>query len=207
MFITFEGTEGSGKSTLLKNLGLLLEQAGYAVHITREPGGSLVAEKIRALILGEKMDPRTELFLYEAARAEHLAQTILPALHQKKTVLCDRFTASTLAYQAHARGLPWDEVKTLNRIAVAGLEPDLNFFLDIDPAVGLKRANDPNRFEAEGVEFQTRVREGFLKASAENPTRWITLDAGRLNPHELAQEAFNHLQARLAKASEKSPRG
>src|SRR5580693_8213021 len=113
VLISFEGTEGAGKSTLIREVKTRLSRrlGSHSVVITREPGGAPVAERIRATLLEERMDPWTELFLYEAARAEHLARTILPALKKGKILLCDRFTDSTLAYQAHARGLPWPEVE------------------------------------------------------------------------------------------------
>jgi dTMP kinase len=194
--ISFEGTEGSGKSTLIREVGALLTQLGYPSIQTREPGGNVLAEKIRNLILESSMNPWTELFLYEAARAEHLNETILPALARGEIVLCDRFTDSTLAYQGHARGLPWNQIKTLNRIATAGTRPRLTVFLDIDPEVGLKRAKDPNRFEAEGVKFQQKVRKGFLKARAERPKSWLTLRSDKLTAPHLAKKVINHLVAK-----------
>ena len=117
MFITFEGTEGCGKSTLIRNLSTRLQTLGVPHIVTREPGGSRTAEEIRKVILNEEMDPLTELFLYEAARAEHFRNTIAPALKQGKWVLCDRFTDSTLAYQGYARGIALPMIQTLNRIA------------------------------------------------------------------------------------------
>ncbi|MEO5969263.1 MAG: dTMP kinase [Bdellovibrionia bacterium] len=191
--ISFEGTEGSGKSTLIREVGALLNQLGQPSIQTREPGGSILAEKIRNLILESSMNPWTELFLYEAARAEHLNQTILPALERGEIVLCDRFTDSTLAYQGHARGLPWNQIKILNKIATAGIRPRLTVFLDIDPEVGLRRAKDPNRFEAEGVHFQQKVRKGFLKARAERPNSWLTLRSDKLTAPILAKKVVNHL--------------
>jgi dTMP kinase len=191
--ISFEGTEGSGKSTLIQEVALILDQLGRTSIKTREPGGSALAEKIRNLILESSMNPWTELFLYEAARAEHLTQTILPALKRGEIVLCDRFTDSTLAYQSHARGLPWNQVKALNKVATTGLRPQLTVFLDIDPEVGLRRAQDPNRFEAEGVEFQKKVRAGFLKARAERPKSWLTLRSDKLTPPQLAKKVIDHL--------------
>jgi len=176
-FITFEGTEGAGKSTLMAALKSELERAGIRVVSTREPGGVPVAEKIRTVILENEMSSWTELFLYEAARAEHLDQVVLPALRSGKWVLCDRFTDSSLAYQGHARGLPWKKVETLNALATQGLEPDLVVWLDIDPARGLKAAQNPNRFEAEGVAFQTKVRAGFTKAMKRRPRHWLKLKA------------------------------
>ena len=199
LLITFEGTEGAGKSTLIRALAKDLLAAGYDCIRTREPGGSPVSEKIRGVILSESMDPWTELFLYEAARAEHMARTIRPALEKSQVVLCDRFTDSSLAYQAHARGLPWAEVKKLNRVATQGRQPDLTVWLDIDPAEGLSHAQDPNRFEAEGVAFQARVRAGFRRARAEDPTRWLKVTARSGTPEELAARVLRELKKRFAK--------
>ena len=203
LFITFEGTEGSGKSTLISYVSQLLEKEGYKVTTTREPGGSPIAEKIRSIVLHSPMDPRTELLLYEAARSEHLVQKILPALKQGGIVLCDRFTDSSLAYQAYARGLPWKEVKTMNRLATGGMKPHLTILLDIDPQIGLERARDPNRFEAEGVSFQKKVRLGFFKARSENPNRWLTLKVKNKTPEQLAQTVLKQLDLRWLKRIKK----
>jgi len=200
ILITFEGTEGSGKSTLLREVARQLASDSERDWVlTREPGGSSVAEKIRALILQESMDPWTEIFLYEAARAEHLARTIRPALSEGKGVLCDRFTDSSLAYQAHARGLPWKEVKALNRTATQKLEPHLTVWLDIDPEVGLKRAREFTRFEAEGVEFQHRVRLGYARSRKESPKRWLRLDVSRGTPEELGARVVREIRKRFSK--------
>jgi dTMP kinase len=188
--ITFEGTEGAGKSTLIRAVALALRKHGHtgakSPVITREPGGTPVAESIRATILDHQMDAWTEVFLYEAARAEHLARVVRPALARGRVVLCDRFTDSTLAYQAHARGLPWAKVAALNELATQGVRPDLTVFLDIDPAVGLRRAQVRTRFEAEGVSFQKKVRQGFLKARRQDPKRFLTLPAMSGSPETLA---------------------
>jgi dTMP kinase len=203
--ITFEGTEGAGKSTLISALGETLESLGHAVAITREPGGTQVAEKIRELILREKMDAWTELFLYEAARAEHLANRILPALAEGKIVLCDRFTDSSLAYQGAARGLDWKTVRELNRIATRGLAPRATVFVDIDPAKGLRDAKNPNRFEAEGVAFQTLVRKGFLRAIREEPKRFIKIRARSGTPEEMARALVAVFSKKKVIASRTSP--
>jgi dTMP kinase len=196
-FITFEGTEGAGKSTLIQAVARALRKAGRnGVVITREPGGTTVAERIRATILDHEMDPWTEVFLYEAARAEHLAEVVRPALARGRVVLCDRFTDSTLAYQAHARGLPWARIAALNDLATQGLRPDLTVFLDIDPAVGLRRAKVRTRFEAEGVAFQKKVRQGFLKARRLEPRRFLTLDAMGGLPDELAAQVLRRMGAK-----------
>jgi dTMP kinase len=200
IFITFEGTEGAGKSTLIREVARALASAGVAgkrIVQTREPGGSRVAERIRAVILEEGMDPRAELLLYEAARAEHLAQVIRPALKAGKLVLCDRYADSSLAYQGHARGLPWGEVRALNKLATRGLEPDLTVLLDVDPAVGLGRARDANRFEAEGLAFQKRVRQGYLKARRERPRRWLVVKPRTETPLALAARVVEEIQRRF----------
>jgi len=194
MLITFEGTEGSGKSTLIRNLSLALTQKKIAHIVTREPGGSSVAESIREILLHQEMDPMTELFLYEAARAEHFQKTVLPALRQKKIVLCDRFIDSTVAYQGFARGLDLKTITQLNSIATEKRKPNLTFFLDLPVKVGLERASDPNRFEREGVRFQEKVRKGFLASIAKNrtqsPKRWVVLNVHRRTPDEICQEAL-----------------
>lgn len=199
IFVTFEGTEGAGKSTLIRAIEPLLLAAGRRVTLTREPGGSRVAEHIRAVILENPMDPWTELFLYEAARAEHLAQTVRPALERGDVVLCDRFTDSSLAYQGMARGLDWTQVQKLNQIATQGLKPALTVFVDIDPRAGLARASDQNRFEDEGVAFQERVRKGFLKAMRQQPRRWWKIRANSGTPDAMAQAVYKEIARRFFK--------
>ena len=200
ILITFEGTEGAGKSTLIGALEKRIRRSGRSVVTTREPGGSKVAEKIRSLILNEAMDPWTEAFLYEAARAEHLEKTIRPALDRGAVVLCDRFTDSTLAYQGAARGLDWKTLRTLNGIATGGLSPKLTVFVDIDPGRGLRSATAPNRFEAEGVEFQAKVRRGFLRAIREEPRRFISIRARSGTPEERAETRGGRSERRLTGA-------
>jgi len=177
-----------------------LERRGVAVVTTREPGGVPVAEKIRSVILENPMSPWTELFLYEAARAEHLQSVILPAMARGAWVLCDRFTDSSLAYQGHARGLEWKKVETLNALATGGMEPDLVVWLDIDPARGLRAARDPNRFEAEGVAFQSKVRAGFGKAMRRRPRKWIKLRAHSSSPEAMAAALAETLLKKLKKS-------
>lgn len=188
LFISIEGTEGSGKSTLIRTLKNILEKSGNQVIVTREPGGTPLAEKIRNLILKNKMNPWTELLLYEGARSEHVQTKIAPALNVGKIVLCDRFTDSTLAYQSHARGLSWKKVSELNSFATQGIEPDLKIFLDLPPRIGLKRAKNPNRFEREGVRFQEKVRNGFIKAIRLSPQKWLRIETTGRSPVEIANE-------------------
>lgn len=192
--ITFEGTEGAGKSTLIASVAAVLRERGVEVVTTREPGGSLVAERIRKVILDSEMEPWTEAFLYEAARAEHLGKTLKPALAAGAIVLCDRYTDSTLAYQGAARGLDWKTLRTLNRIATEGLVPHLTVFVDIDPAAGLRDAKDPNRFEAEGIRFQTTVRKGFLKIVREEPKRFVKIRARSGTPEKMAAEVIRKFE-------------
>ena len=198
LLITFEGTEGAGKSTLIRLLADRFRThpspfRGKDIVLTREPGGSPLAEKIRQLVLHDPMSARAELFLYEAARAEHVAKVIQPALDQAKVVLCDRFTDSTLAYQAEARGLPWEEVHALNQVATGGLEPHKTVWLDLPVELGLSRAQEQTRFEAEGVAFQSRVRAGFEKIFQKNPQRWIRLDAELNTPQQLLDLLWEQL--------------
>ena len=182
-FITLEGGEGVGKSTQLKLLAGWLERAGAEVVTLREPGGTPVGDRIRAVLLDpvhEGMDARAELLLYEASRAELVASVIRPALERGAFVICDRFADSSTAYQAYGRGLPLAEVLEMNRVATGGLEPDLTLILDLDPGVGLRRAtatHGADRLEAEGAEFHRRVRAGFLTIAALDPGRCRVVDA------------------------------
>jgi dTMP kinase len=197
MFITFEGTEGCGKSTLIQNLSRKLTDLKISHVVTREPGGSKVAESIRNIILNQEMDSLTELFLYEAARAEHYKTTILPALKKKKWVLCDRFTDSTIAYQGFARGLNLKMIEKLNSLATDGLKPDLTFFLDLPVELGLARASDPNKFEKAGIAFQKKVRRGFLNSIQKSKKRFRVLNVKQKNPDEVCLEALRILKPYL----------
>jgi dTMP kinase len=196
MFITFEGTEGCGKSTLIQNLSRVFTEKNIPHLITREPGGSTVAESIRNVILHQDMDPLTELFLYEAARAEHYQTIIAPALQAKKIVLCDRFTDSTIAYQGFARGLDLKMIAALNKMATTGRKPDLTFFLDLPVEVGLSRAVDPNKFEKAGVDFQKKVRKGFLYAMKKQPKRWAALKVHQKNAEQVCALALKVLSGK-----------
>jgi dTMP kinase len=202
LFVTFEGTEGAGKSTLIREIKSQLVRANpklkNKITLTREPGGSPVAEKIREILLKHPMDPWTELFLYEASRAEHLSRTIIPALKKGHLVLCDRYADSSLAYQGFARGLPWQSVNELNHIATRGISPDLTVLMDIDPSRGLNRVKVVNRFEKEGLAFQSKVRRGFLKARSENPSRWLVLKIKNQTPEELATQVLQTLMSKFS---------
>ena len=197
MFITFEGTEGCGKSTLIRHLAQELQKLKIEHIITREPGGTSVAESIRNLILNQTMVPLTELFLYEAARAEHFETIVQPALKQKKWVLCDRFTDSTLAYQGFARGLDVKLIENLNQIATQKVKPNLSFFLDLPVEEGLARATDPNKFEKAGIAFQKKVRKGFLYSIQKDKKRWIILKVKNKNPEQVCAIALEHLLKKI----------
>lgn len=182
VFITFEGGEGSGKSTQIRALTRRLEAAGVAVRALREPGGTAAGEAIRAILLdpaNSGLDPRAELLLYEAARAQLVAEVIEPALAAGEVVVCDRFYDSTTAYQGYARGLDLEEVTRLNHVATGGLEPDATVVLDIGPEAGLARATvgGADRLEGEDEAFHRAVREGFLAIAAEERDRVRVVDA------------------------------
>lgn len=180
--ITVEGCEGTGKSTQAALLAAALRETGISVTEVREPGGTPVSEAVRALLLDRAnsgLDPRAELLLYEASRAELVSRVILPSLASGGAVVCDRFFDSTTAYQGYGRGLPLDQVVRLNTFATSGLVPDLTIVLDLDPAEGLVRATGggADRLEAEELAFHERVRDGFLAIAAEEPERVVVVSA------------------------------
>jgi dTMP kinase len=187
-FITFEGVEGSGKTTQIEHLKRYLFQQGIPCKVTREPGGSPIAEKIRKLLLNPDhagMTPISELFLYEAARAQHVREVIEPLLKKEIVVLCDRFNDATLAYQGFGRGIDLGLVESLNLSSSQGLKPDITFLLDCPSDLGLKRAVRRNqlekkeredRFEREKIQFHRRVRRGYLFLARKEPHRIKVID-------------------------------
>jgi dTMP kinase len=181
LLITFEGPEGSGKTTHIHLLASFLRKRGRRVLITREPGGSGLAKAFRRLLLetGDGLVPLAELLLYEADRAQHVQETILPALKRGQIVLCDRFTDSTAAYQGYGRGLDMKGIQILNRIASKGLVPRLTVLLDVPSGRGLAQArrkkNRHDRLERAGLAFHQRVRRGFLKLARMDPKRFCVI--------------------------------
>ena len=199
MFITFEGPEGSGKTTLMRSLGERLREESHNVVLTREPGEGPVGADIRRLLLeGGDLEHLTEVFLFLADRAQHVADFIKPALAAGRVVLCDRFADSTVVYQGHARGLNIERLRDWNSAACAGTYPTVTFLLDLDPKEGLARIQDKDRLDREPIEFHEKVRSGFLAEAAQDPNRWHVLDAAR-PPEEVAQEAYGVLKSRWHK--------
>ncbi len=186
MFITLEGPEGSGKSSQIEMLGDYLRRQGFTILVTREPGGTPIGDQIRDCVhdVGNaNMTPQTEMLLYSASRAQLVAEVIRPALAAGQIVLCDRFYDSTIAYQGYGRGLNLDDLYTITRFATGGLKPDLTLLLDIAVEKGLSRRADNglemNRLDLETVSFHQRVRQGYQKMAAQEPERWVVVDAGR----------------------------
>lgn len=184
MFITIEGGEGAGKTTLLRKLKAELEKNGKTVVTTREPGGTPLGEHVRNCLLnpdfGISYGPQAELMLFLAARVEHIEEVIAPTLDRGDVVLCDRFNDSSIAYQGAGRGLGVDYVRRLCHLACGGLEPDLTFFLDLDPNIGMGRLQRPrDRLEGEELEFHAKVRKAYLAIANKEPSRVHVIDASR----------------------------
>jgi dTMP kinase len=181
-FITFEGIEGCGKSTQAKMLYEHLVEAGFAVVPTREPGATAIGRVLRETLLSTEfpeMDPRSELLLFAASRAQHVMEVLHPSLAAGKIVVCDRYVDSTIAYQAYGRGLPVTEARRISDWASSGLMPDLTFLLDlpVERALERLRPGEMDRIELADVDFHRRVREGFLSLAAFYPERFHVLDA------------------------------
>ena len=184
LFVVFEGINGCGKSTLLGNVAKALEGARHQVITTREPGGTPLGVEIRSLLLdwkGEKKSPLAELLLFAADRAEHGEKIIRPALSQGKTVLCDRYLYSTIAFQGYGRGLSREWINTANTLATQGVTPDLAILMDLDPTEGLKRTQSRkgsgrDSFEEEEVAFHQRIRDGFLEIARHSPVPFLVLN-------------------------------
>jgi dTMP kinase len=202
-FLTLEGTEGVGKTTNRTFIEDYLRERNIPLLVTREPGGTPLAEELREMLLknrDETVDPTAELLMVFAARAQHLNQVILPALEQGTWVLCDRFTDATFAYQGFGRGLPTDVIASLETLVQKEVRPDLTLILDIDVETGLKRARqrgDLDRFESEELTFFERVRQGYHSRASQAPERYQLIDAGQ-TLEAVQQDIQRCLDAQLA---------
>ncbi len=208
MFITFEGPDGSGKSTVIKAVYEKLLKDNFDVLLTREPGGTPIAEKIRDIILDNSntaLDARTEALLYAASRRQHLVEKIWPALKEGKIVLCDRFIDSSLAYQGGGRNLGVENVLNINLFATENTYPDISLFFDVSPEIGLSRVNSDkkrvaDRLDNENENFHDKVYETFKKIVANNKDRFIVIDASKPldevieNTYQILKNKLNELR-------------
>jgi dTMP kinase len=198
LFVTLEGPEGSGKSTQMALLAAWLRKEGRPVVTSREPGGTRIGDQIRHVlhdVANTEMTPTAEVLLYSASRAQLVEQVIRPALAEGQIVLLDRYADSTLAYQGYGRGLSLADLATLTAVATRGLQPDLTLLLDLDVSAGLARRRDQgeemNRLDLETLEFHNRVRDGYHQLAAQEPGRWVTVDADR--PVDEVQAALRRI--------------
>ena len=206
MFVTIEGPEGSGKSSVTKEVVKRLEQEGFEVVLTREPGGTPIAEQIRNVILDKgntKMDAMTEALLYVASRRQHLVEKVWPLSDAGKIIISDRFLDSSLAYQGGARGLGIDKILELNQYAIDGRYPELTLLFDLDPRIGLARiaANkdrEVNRLDLEKIDFHDSVRKTFLELAKRFSDRYVVLDASKPF-EEVVEDAYKAIKDRLVK--------
>lgn len=200
LFITMEGPDGSGKSTQIEAIRQYFENRGDTVVITREPGGTNISEKIRGILLDKEnseMDPMAETLLYAAARAQHVAQVIRPALEQGTHVICDRFIDSSIAYQGYGRGLG-DSVAVINAYAVNNTLPDITFFMKLNPEIGKSRIDSDaqDRIEMEKLDFHNRVFYGYEQLELQYPDRIVGIDATR-NIQDISDEIIAHIEGLL----------
>jgi len=202
LFISFEGADGCGKSTQAKLFAQYLAEQGYEVVLTREPGGTPISEKIRNIILDpqcKEENPRTEMLLFAAARAQHVEELIRPSVQAGKIVICDRFVDSSIAYQGYARGLG-QQVEIVNAYAIDGCLPEITFFFDISPEEARRRnslTDKADRLELEKEEFYQKVYEGFIELSKKYADRYVVIDA-RGSIDDIQQELRNHLNSYMA---------
>ena len=196
MFITFEGPEGSGKTTQIQALYRYLQDKGYDVMLTREPGGTAIGDQIRRVLLdpeNREMLPEAEILLFSASRAQLVGQLVRPALQRGAIVICDRYADSTMAYQGYGHGLDLESLQSITRFATGNLTPDLTVYLDIEVEEGLQRKRVAgrgdrdawNRLDQKAIAFHDRVRQGYLALAKAEPDRWLVIDAAR--PREAIQ--------------------
>lgn len=200
LFITFEGGDGAGKSSLIDKIYEELSRKAKQALKTKAPGGTKIGEAIRNLLLHSHtpLNPRTELFLFLADRAQHVEEVIKPALQKGVIVLCDRYNDSTLAYQGAARGLDGDFLHDLCHFATNGLNPDLTLYLDLDPKIGFERLKKAgltkDRIESEDIDFHQKIRNGFLKIAHQEPKRFRVIDASQ-TPDSVFAHAMREINA------------
>jgi dTMP kinase len=204
LFITLEGIDFCGKSTQAALLARRWRETGREVTTLRDPGGTTISERVRAILLDrrlQEMHPVTELLLYEAARAQLVAERIAPCLERGEVVICDRFYDSTTAYQGYGRGLPLEQVELANRLGSQGLRPDLTIVIDITVEESLRRQQTlgqlPDRMEAQESDFRRRVREGYLEISRREPERIVVVN-GEAPPEEVHTRIWRAVEQRLA---------
>jgi len=210
MFLAFEGIEGSGKTTIMERMAEHLHKQGLSVRMTREPGGTAFGRELRRLLLDTRsatFSTQAELLLFLADRAQHLQEVVMPALGEGTMLLCDRYAASTLAYQGYGRGMPLDQITRLIEFATGGLWPDMTLLFDLPVELGLARARERSReegaevtegrFEAENLNFHQRVRTGYLELAAQHPKRYAIVDAS-VPTDAVLQQALGLVRARLA---------
>lgn len=209
MFISFEGIDGSGKTTQINHMVRFLQDHRHSCVITREPGGTRIGEKIRAILLdpvSKDMDPLTELLLYTADRAQHIKEFVAPFLSAGKTVLCDRFYDATVVYQGFARGLDIGLIDKLHKLLFGNLKPDITILLDLPPEKGLSRAwkqiengdreNVETRFEKEKLSFHHKVRSGYLELARLEPERFRVIDAS-MDENQVRNEIIKILSGEI----------
>jgi len=212
LFITFEGPDGSGKTTQTQLLYEYLQERGYPVFLTREPGGTGIGDQIREILHSlenTEMLPQAEILLYSASRAQLVGQIIRPHLARGEIVLCDRYADSTLAYQGHGHGLDLQVLQVITTFATGGLKPDLTIYLDLDVEEGLRRKlaayqtgrAEWNRMDQQELAFHRRVRQGYLQMAAAEPERWVVVEAAQ--PADVAQRVIRaEVEAKLSRWTE-----
>lgn len=203
VFITFEGIEGSGKTSQSRILKEKLIKEGLPVIHTFEPGGTVLGEKIREILLDPhmKIDPVSELLLYFAVRVQHVNEKIKPALEKGYVVICDRFHDSTIAYQGYGRGVSLKIINDLYKMFVDNLKPDLTILLDLPAELGLKRnekANKRDRFELEDITFHNKVKQGYLEIARSDPERFFVIDATN-SPEQISESIYEYVKGKLLK--------